>query len=85
MNAYRDQISNLSKKRGFIMLGENVDKDRIIYQLWKLLDDIDTLDDMSKDDDKGFRSSVYRIQQKRHGVLVQEQVDELYKVYHPEL
>ena len=37
--------------------------------LWNLLDDIDTLDDMCKNDDKSFRNSARSIQLKRHEIL----------------
>lgn len=36
-----------------------------IQELWKLLDDIDTLDDACKDNDVEFRKKCYQIQQKR--------------------
>lgn len=34
-------------------------------KLWMLLDDIDTLDDACRDDDRGFRAHVRKVQQKR--------------------
>lgn len=36
------------------------------YQLWMLLDDIDTLDDAAKDDDARFREQARAIQKVRH-------------------
>ena len=59
------------------------DKDRIIYELWKLLDDIDTASDMFARDYKGLAEYVYKIQQKRHGIVGEEQIDALYDRYYP--
>ena len=39
--------------------------ERVAQFLWKLLDDIDTLDDSCREDDQSFRKAVYRAQQKR--------------------
>lgn len=36
--------------------------------LWKLLDDIDTVSDMAKGDDKAYRAAVERIQRRRFEV-----------------
>lgn len=57
------------------------DKDRIIYELWKLLDNIDTFSDMYKDNYEGLSKAVYREQQKRWKII--ENVDDLYDKYHP--
>lgn len=46
---------------------ENTTKQR--DELWMLLDDIDTLDDICRDDDKRFRLSVGDVQRKRHSVV----------------
>jgi hypothetical protein len=40
----------------------------IAQHLFKLLDDIDTVDDMARDDDEGYRSMVRRIQKRRFEV-----------------
>ena len=57
------------------------DKDRIIYELWKLLDNIDTLSDQCKDDYEGFNKLVYKEQQKRWKIIEEDFVDELYVKY----
>ena len=38
-------------------------------KLWMLLDDIDTLDDACRDDDRAFRDSVRKVQQKRFAIM----------------
>jgi hypothetical protein len=50
-------------------------------QLWKLLDDIDTLDDACKGNDEVFRDHVQKIQKKRWNILGEDQVDALSKRY----
>jgi hypothetical protein len=57
-------------------------KDKQIYRLWKLLDDIDTLDDAVKDNDKAFREHARTIQQKRREIVPESQVDELYNRFY---
>ena len=44
-----------------------------IYRLWKLLDDIDTLDDACRSDDARFRSLARKMQQKRFGIVSGEE------------
>jgi len=56
-------------------------KDKIIYELWKLLDNIDTASDMYKNDLNGFSSFTFKEQQKRHELLSDEQVKKLYDEY----
>lgn len=46
-------------------LSEKWTKDQIIIALWDLLDEIDTVNDIAKDDDKVFRDLVNFIQSKR--------------------
>ena len=43
--------------------------------LWKLLDDIDTLDDAAKSNDAEFRRRCYDIQRKRFAIMSGEQYD----------
>jgi hypothetical protein len=52
------------------------------WQLWKLLDDIDTLDDACKGDDAAFRKSCYEKQRKRFDVIGESNIDALYDDYH---
>ena len=59
------------------------DKDKIIYELWKLLDNIDTMSDMYKSNYQAFNEQVYIEQQKRWKLLSEKEVDELYTKYHP--
>lgn len=47
------------------------------YLLWKLLDDIDTLDDACRSDDKAFRDCVRSVQQKRFEIMPGEEWDAL--------
>jgi len=54
---------------------------RTIYLLWKLLDDIDTLDDACKGDDSAFRKQVYNIQQMRWQFISEKGIDELYEQF----
>ena len=60
-----------------------MDKDEMIYKLWKLLDDIDTLDDAAKDNDLAFRKGCYKVQRKRFDIVPQEYIDNLHDKYYP--
>jgi len=60
-----------------------MNKDRIIYELWKIIDNIDTIGDAAKGDDKGYRKAVEREQRKRWEFLDEKEVDRLYDRYHP--
>jgi len=51
------------------------------YELWRLLDDIDTLDDMAKEDDKAFREACYKIQQRRWEIINEDTIAKLYDKY----
>lgn len=57
-------------------------KDEQIYRLWKLLDDIDTLDDAVKSNDKAFREHTRTIQRKRFEIIPESFVDELYAQFY---
>lgn len=57
-------------------------KDEQIYRLWKLLDDIDTLDDAVKSNDKAFREHARTIQQKRREIVPEHEVDSLYSQFY---
>ncbi|MHC4781169.1 MAG: hypothetical protein ACYTFG_21555, partial [Planctomycetota bacterium] len=52
--------------------------DRQTYELWKLLDDIDTVGDMCKGDDLCYRGSVERLQAARWDVVDEPEVGRLY-------
>jgi hypothetical protein len=55
-----------------------VDPSRTLWQasrLWALLDDIDTLDDACRDDDRAFRFHVRRIQKKRFDIMTGKEWD----------
>jgi len=45
------------------------DWERKALELWKLLDDIDTLDDACRGDDKAFRDAARRVQRKRFDII----------------
>lgn len=51
----------------------------LINKLWMLLDDIDTLDDVTKDNDSEFRKQCYEIQQKRWELYNPDDVNSLYR------
>jgi hypothetical protein len=44
----------------------------MVLDLWTLLDDIDTLDDMCKNNNEAFRKLTRDLQQKRHKVLTSD-------------
>lgn len=52
--------------------------DKQAYQLWRLLDHIDTTDDACREDDQLFRKQVMEIQKKRWSIIDEEQIDELF-------
>ncbi len=49
-----------------------------IYQLWRLLDNIDTASDVFKNDYEGFAKYVYKIQRQRWEILNENQVEKIY-------
>lgn len=51
-----------------------------VVALWKLLDDIDTLDDAAKDNDTSFRNRCYIIQRKRFLTISGDKFDEMQKM-----
>lgn len=51
------------------------------YELWRLLDDIDTLDDACKDNNESFRELTHIIQQKRWLIMNVKEVDKLFKKF----
>jgi hypothetical protein len=57
-------------------------KDEVIYYLWKLLDDLDTIEDMSGSRDDVFRKLAFATQQRRHNILTESQVQNLYDKYY---
>ncbi len=59
-----------------------MNKDKIIYELWKLLDDIDTASDMLKDDAKHGKYTQRRVLE-RHKIIGGKDIDTLYDKYHP--
>jgi hypothetical protein len=69
---------NANRGTSYNKRGNTMDKDEQIFRLWKLLDDIDTLDDAVKDNDKAFREHARTIQQKRRGIVPEAEVDKLY-------
>lgn len=59
------------------------DWEKIALELWKLLDDIDTLDDACKDNDASFRKHAYDFQQKRHAILSASEWELRWEQYYP--
>ncbi len=62
-----------------------IDWRRTAYELWRLLDDIDTLDDACRENDAAFRKLTYAKQRKRFGIIAEPIVGELYDAYGPQL
>lgn len=60
----------------------HISDERRVYELFKLLDDIDTLDDAVKDNDKAFREHTRRIQRKRFDCIAEDDINLLYDKYH---
>jgi hypothetical protein len=60
-----------------------MDSDEKIYRLWKLLDDIDTLDDAAKNDALALRNAVRVAQKKRWQVVGEAEIDKLYERFYP--
>jgi len=54
-----------------------------LFRLWRMLDDIDTLDDACRDNDAAFRALVRDIQRKRFEVLTGDGFDALWRMYGP--
>lgn len=54
-----------------------------IYELFRLLDDIDTAGDMYKEDHVGYRKYVERKQKQRWNFINEKQVNELYTEFYP--
>ena len=52
-----------------------------IFGLWRLLDDIDTLDDMCRENDSAFRSKAYRKQRRRFDITSEKEYEKLYKEF----
>jgi len=50
---------------------------RQVFELWRLLDDIDTLDDACRGDDACFRALVRDVQRKRFEVVTGKEFDAL--------
>ena len=62
---------------------ENADSDKLIYGLFKIIDDIDTGLDMHKTNYKGFQKFAASQVNRRWRIISQEFVDKLYKQFHP--
>lgn len=63
---------------------QTADKDRQIYELWKLIDDIDTATDMFKGDYEGFTKNTIRRIKQRFEIVPTAQLDELYDKFYKE-
>lgn len=59
-------------------------KDKVIYELWRILDNIDTMGDIAKSDNAYYRRRVVELQNKRWDVIGELDIDELYEKYRPE-
>jgi hypothetical protein len=58
-----------------------VTRDEQVFRLWRLLDDIDTLDDMCRFDDERFRDMAREVQRQRFAILSGEDFEELWRKY----
>lgn len=71
--------------KGDVMESGKMEDDRCVcrtlYELWRILDDIDTGSDMYKDNYEGLSRYVYDKQQERHLYLSDDEVDRMYDLY----
>jgi hypothetical protein len=58
-----------------------MDREEQAFRLWRLLDDIDTLDDSCRNNDAAFRDLVRRVQQRRFSLMTGEDFDSLWEKY----
>ncbi len=58
-------------------------KYEIIYELFRIIDDIDTASDRFKEDSESFRKYVQKRQNDRWEHVDQKFIDELYEQFHP--
>lgn len=56
--------------------------DYTVYRLYKLLDDIDTADDIAKSDDRLYRKLVRRYHKQRHEIVPMPEADRLYDEFY---
>lgn len=56
--------------------------EEIIYKLWRIIDDIDTVSDIAKGNDSWYRHRVEELQRKRWDVLDEKTVDEIYNKFY---
>lgn len=59
-------------------------KDKVIFELFKLVDDIDTALDMFKGDYEGFSKNTSQRVKKRFAIISSDEVDKLYDAYYKE-
>lgn len=59
-----------------------MNKNRIIYELWRMLDNIDTASDAYKDNYEELAKFTYREQRKRFNVVDEKSIDKLYEKYY---
>lgn len=55
------------------------------YQLWRIIDNIDTASDVFKIDKDGLISYIQREQGRRWEYLTEAEVEQLYKSYYPQV
>src|SRR5690554_5484374 len=60
----------------------DINRDELIFHLWRIIDNIDTFGDMAKSDDKAFRAMTEREQKKRWSHTSEDFVDYLYSQYY---
>ncbi len=60
-----------------------VNKDQLIYELFRIIDDIDTAGDMFKENTEGYRKYVVKRQEQRWEHIKEDFVNKLYNVFHP--
>lgn len=59
-----------------------MNKDKLIYELFKIIDDIDTISDIAKDDMDLYRSLVQSSVEERWKYITEKEIDVLYEKYH---
>jgi predicted nucleotide-binding protein len=57
-------------------------KDKIIYELWKIIDDIDTASDIAKGNDKAYRNMVEKKQEERWKHISEKRIGQLFDKYY---
>ncbi len=58
-----------------------MNKNKIIFELWRLLDNIDTAEDSCKGNLEQYEKIVHKNQIKRHSLVSKKKIEKLYDKY----